>query len=187
MSGNLPLRRGAATTGVHRLRHLPPVQPTRGGRMPTTKKKQADGDGVLMAAPEGLSRGSSGDDVKAVQNYLTRFGYLAPPASDGDGRAEELDLRAITEAGEYDDATEEAVRLFQQMAGLEVTGELDEPTREKMNQPRCGNPDITPLTNPNIASMVEPELAPFVATGGRGPTTALTYAIQETGIDLPAG
>jgi hypothetical protein len=154
--------------------------------MATTRKKKGNGDGVLMAAPEGVSRGSSGDDVTAVQDYLVRFGYLGSPPSAEDGRRAELDLRAITEPGEFDDATEEALRLFQQYAGLEVTGELDAPTVEKMNQPRCGNPDITPLSNPSIASMVEPEMAPFVATGGRWPTSQLTYAIQEGAVEVPA-
>jgi hypothetical protein len=154
--------------------------------MAVTKSKQGNGEAVLMASPEGLSRGSTGDEVKPLQDYLIRFGYLAPPPSAEDGRRAELDLRAMTAPGEFDEATEEALRAFQQFAGLPVTGELDARTREKMTQARCGNPDITPLTNPTIASLVEPEVAPFVATGGRWPTNALTYALQETGLDLPA-
>jgi peptidoglycan hydrolase-like protein with peptidoglycan-binding domain len=155
--------------------------------MPTTKKKKSGGNGAaLMEAPEGLVHGSSGDDVNLLQNYLVRFGYLPEPPSAEDGRRDELDLRPRTTPGEFDDATEEALRTFQKMAGLEITGELDAPTREKMTQPRCGNPDITPLSNPTIVSLVEPEIAPFVASGGRWPTRNLRYALQETGIDLPA-
>jgi peptidoglycan hydrolase-like protein with peptidoglycan-binding domain len=154
--------------------------------MPTTKKKSGGNDAALMEAPEGLAPGSSGDDVKLLQNYLVRFGYLAEPPSAEDGRLAELDLRPRTTPGEFDDATEEALRTFQKLAGLEITGELDAPTREKMTQPRCGNPDITPVSNPTIVSLVEPEIAPFVASGGRWPTRNLRYALQETGIDLPA-
>ncbi len=145
-----------------------------------------DGGQALMTAPEGLALGSTGEEVQPLQDYLVRFGYLAAPPTAEDGRRAELDLRPATSPGDFDDATEEALRMFQKMAHLEVTGRLDAPTREKMQQPRCGNPDITPLTNPSIASMVEPGLAPFVATGGRWPTSALTYALQESGLDLPA-
>jgi peptidoglycan hydrolase-like protein with peptidoglycan-binding domain len=155
--------------------------------MATTKKGSGGNGAALMEAPEGLAPGSSGDDVKLLQNYLRRFGYLGLPPTAEDGRVAELDLRPTAEEGEFDDATEEALRTFQKMAGLPVTGELDAATREKMQQPRCGNPDITPVSNPTIASLVDPEVAGFVATGGRWPTRNLRYALQETGIDLPAG
>ena len=155
--------------------------------MATTKKKGAGGNGAaLMEAPAGLKAGSSGDHVELLQNYLTRFGYLATPPSKEDGRQAELDLRPTAAPGEFDEATEEALRQFQERAGLPVTGKLDEATQEKMQQPRCGNPDITPLSNPTILSLVDPERAGFVATGGRWPTRTLRYAFQETAVDLPA-
>jgi peptidoglycan hydrolase-like protein with peptidoglycan-binding domain len=140
-----------------------------------------------MEAPAGLKAGSSGDDVELLQNYLTRFGYLATPPTKEDGRKAELDLRPTAEPGEFDEATEEALRLFQERAGLPVTGKLDKATREQMQRPRCGNPDITPVINPTILSLVEQDAAGFVATGGRWPTRNLRYAFQETGADLPAG
>jgi len=139
-----------------------------------------------MEAPAGLEPGSSGDDVELLQNYLTRFGYLATPPSKEDGRKAELDLRPTAKLGEFDEATEEALRTFQRFAGLSITGKLDKATREKMQQPRCGNPDITPVSNATILSLVDPGVAEFVATGGRWPTRNLRYAFQETGADLPA-
>src|SRR5437867_10065211 len=155
--------------------------------MPTTKKKSGgNGAAALMEAPEGLAPGSSGDDVELLQNYLTRFGYLTTPPSKEDGRKAELDLRPMAASGEFDDATEEALGLFQKMAGLPVTGELDAETREKMQQPRCGNPDITPVSNPTILSLVDQDVAGFVATGGRWPTRNLRYGVQELGLGLPA-
>src|SRR5688572_11540986 len=135
MSASLLLRRGSAATGVHRssplLRRRRRVTRPGEGAMPATKKKKSGGNGAaLMEAPEGLALGSSGDDVKPLQDYLVRFGYLGPPPSAEDGRRAELDLRPVTEPGEFDEATQEALRTFQKMAGLEVTGELDAPTRE---------------------------------------------------------
>ena len=154
--------------------------------MPTTKKRSGGNGAALMEAPEGLAPGSSGDDVELLQNYLVRFGYLARPPTPEDGRAAELDLRPAAEPGEFDEATEEALKTFQKMAGLPVTGKLDAATHEKAQQARCGNPDITPVTNSTILSLVDPGVAGFVATGGRWPTRNLRYAFQETGIDLPA-
>jgi peptidoglycan hydrolase-like protein with peptidoglycan-binding domain len=155
--------------------------------MATTKKGSGGNGAALMEAPAGLAPGSTGDDVELLQNYLRRFGYLGHPPTREDGRVAELDLRPTAEPGEFDEATEEALRTFQKMAGLPVTGELDEETREKMQKPRCGNPDIAPVSNATIASLVDPEVAAFVATGGRWPTRNLRYALQETGVDLPAG
>lgn len=37
---------------------------------------------------------------------------------------------------------DEFSRKFQRMVGLNVTGKLDEATRKKMSQRRCGLPDI---------------------------------------------
>jgi hypothetical protein len=139
-----------------------------------------------MKAPAGLKAGASGTNVKALQNYIRRFGYLAHEPQPEDGRVAELDLRPMADDGKFDESTEEALRTFQKFAGLPITGELDEATRDKMQEPRCGNPDITPVSNPTILSLVDPEIAGFVATGGRWPTRNLRYGFQELGIDLPA-
>ena len=139
----------------------------------------------MASTTEELSVGSEGDEVAALQQYLVRFGYVADGTARNGGRPAPLDLRPTVRSGSFDDATESALRAFQTMANLPVTGVLDAATREKIQQPRCGNPDVS-LPNPTIASMGQPDLAAFVATGGRWPTSDLTYALQETGVDLPA-
>ena len=69
----------------------------------TKSSKKSNGQAVLMASPEGLSKGSTGNDVKPLQEYLTRFGYLAPPPSKDDGKGlDELELRSTTKPGEFD-------------------------------------------------------------------------------------
>ena len=45
-------------------------------RKAATKKRGGSNGATLMDAPEGLALGSSGNDVKLLQNYLSRFGYL---------------------------------------------------------------------------------------------------------------
>lgn len=149
-----------------------------------------------IGAKAGLAKGATGDDVTAVQEYLSRFGYLAPASargaadatsvSTGDGpgggelngsgdlngtvggAAAALETRPLVNKGTFDDATEEALRRFQRMTGLQATGTLDEATRDMMAQPRCGNVDVKS----------------FVTTGGRWPTTDLVYAFQEFSTDV---
>jgi peptidoglycan hydrolase-like protein with peptidoglycan-binding domain len=149
-------------------------------------KKRKDADRVRMAAREGLSVGSKGKGVEALQEYLVRFGYLAELPAGVEEAEAELDLRPVRTPGVFDEATESALRKFQEMAGLPDTGELDAATLEKANSPRCGNPDVGPPGIPALGSLLDPGVAEFVATGGRWPTNALTYAFQETGADLPA-
>jgi hypothetical protein len=115
----------------------------------------------------GLRAGATGDDVDRLQQYLTEFGYLESTHLDAFGvRARHLD--EVTHEGEFDEATEIALRRFQQFVGLEPTGELDEATLRQMAQPRCGFPDT----------------AEFVLQGSKWNKTQLTYAFQNFSPDL---
>ena len=122
--------------------------------MPTTKKNEGNGAAALMEAPEGLAPGSSGDDVELLQNYLTRFGYLASPPSKEDGRKAELDLRPMAEPGEFDDATEEAIRQFQTIAGLPQRGTTIDRSSAGIDVSvgSLGGPRPTPHTQTEAAS-----------------------------------
>ncbi len=119
--------------------------------------------------PELPKAGDAG--LEELQRYLTRFGYLAEAgkAAVVGGGTPITDPRPVAGEG-FDDATRDALRSFQAMAGLPVTGELDDATRAKMIAPRCGNADVRS----------------FVATGGRWPTTDLVYAFSEFSPDLDA-
>eukprot|EP00080_Pristionchus_pacificus_P000973 PDM60993.1 metallopeptidase [Pristionchus pacificus] len=62
-----------------------------------------------------------------AMSYLHTFGYLHP---------DKLNSHHVTRE-DQEIKLEKAVKEFQQMAGLEVTGMLDVATREKMSRPRC--------------------------------------------------
>ena len=88
-----------------------------------------------------LGPGTTGPDVRAVQRYLGRYGYFP---SDELARHYPQWAPVVGQSptdGEYDRATELAVRAFQRMGGLQQTGVVDRATRDLMQQPRCGMPD----------------------------------------------
>lgn len=134
-----------------------------------------------------VTKKASGKEVTRVQDYLERYGYLgtqdpdhelfgaaAFPMPEGDTLAELEGRPTPGRSGQFDDGTADAVRRFQEFAGLPVTGEVDEATAEKMNQPRCGNPDPAGL-------------AEFSTSGRRWATTNLRYAFQNFSPDLNSG
>lgn len=135
----------------------------------------------------GVGADSRGAAVTRVQDYLERFGYLtgtsdtseafgAPgfPLGEGDDAAALAGRNQAGTKGTYDDATTEAVRRFQQFAGLPATGEVDDATADKMNEPRCANLDLTGL-------------AEFSTSGRRWAGPNLRYAFQNFTTDVPSG
>jgi len=86
--------------------------------------------------------------VKATK-YLEKYGYV-----------EDIGDRTIDEEEYFS----EAIKTFQEFAGLEVTGELDEETEKMMDTPRCGMDD---------------RVANFVTQGSKWPKKDLTYRISE--------
>src|SRR5262245_7312645 len=125
----------------------------------------------------GPRNGSKGVDTTELQAYLRKYGYLGAAAA-----AEPFGMRSFPGAkglapviedvhpGDFDDATEAALRNFQRFNQLRETGELDAATAALMNQPRCGVPDI----------------ASFAAAGQKWSTTNLRSAFQNFTADLPS-
>jgi peptidoglycan hydrolase-like protein with peptidoglycan-binding domain len=135
----------------------------------------------------GLSAGSTGDEVIHVQEYLEHYGYLgaafasmeefgavAYPHGEDDDLAQLEDRPERPAPGQFDEPTSAALRRFQSFAGLPVTGVLDEATAAKMNQPRCGVPDIGGL-------------AEFATSGRKWATNNLRYAFQNFTPDVTQG
>lgn len=137
--------------------------------------------------PSGLETGATGRDVTHVQEYLRSFGYLgdvtetverfgaAPfPLAEGDDFATLGGQSGEVTPGTFDDPTAQAVRRFQAFASLPLTGVVDELTARKLNQPRCGLPDL-------------PGLGEFATSGRKWATNNLRYAFENFTPDVPSG
>ena len=133
----------------------------------------------------GLQEGSKAKAVAPVQEYLRAYGYLEGEASafssddvhlrsDGE-RDHVLSEPLAAQDGVLDAATVESLRRFQSFARLPVTGELDAATVEKMNQPRCGDPDV---------ASDDATAAEFVTGVGKWSSNNLTYSFQNYTADL---
>ncbi|MFY0610996.1 MAG: matrixin family metalloprotease [Hyphomicrobiaceae bacterium] len=108
-----------------------------------------------------LDAGDKGDDVRALQTFLTETGYL--PAN--------------REPGVLCSSTSDALKMFQSNYGLKQSGIGDTDTLKLMQRPRCGVPD---LPDPEDGS----ELAPFVLRGCKYDELDLTYAFLNDTPDL---
>lgn len=148
--------------------------------MSTIENRTDRGGPVIDLDSLGLEPGASGDGVRSVQRYLRRFGYLGEGQGAEGGQGMEMDADAIgidlallddrpeAHEGDFDDATEEALKRFQQMAGIPVTGTVDEATLARMQQKRCGVPDV----------------GAFETGHSKWSTNELTYSFQNLTPDL---
>jgi len=107
------------------------------------------------------------------KEYLQKFGYLPEVVGRASGTEEE-----------DEEIFAEAVRNFQDMAGIEVTGSVNDETRQIMAMPRCGDKD-------EVGSGIESRSAATVAPKKnvtRKPTSfsknKLTYAITKYTTDM---
>lgn len=129
--------------------------------------KDARSDSITPKSA-GASLGSSGEDVARLNRYLERFGYI------DSGIHAVFDMKPTGAVApppnedEFGAQTERALRKFQSMNSLPVTGVLDDATLAKMSQPRCGNPDV----------------GEYVLSGRKWNKNHLTYAFQEFTSDL---
>jgi peptidoglycan hydrolase-like protein with peptidoglycan-binding domain len=126
-----------------------------------------------------LMLGSSGAAVRAVNEYLKRFGYF-PSA---DLAAQYPAWRPIVDQApadplRYDEHTAAAVRALQSIGGLAPTGVVDEATRVLLARPRCGVPDGIERLDASDKFANH-----YTSWAGR---TSLTYRLQNTDdVSLP--
>jgi hypothetical protein len=139
---------GALSCGDHVVVCL--ADPESGAIPEGCREELADIGDAISGAPVELGEahdtdlgiGSSGDDVRALHQYLQSYGYF--PNDDLRGRYSWW--RPIIASGPadprvYDERTEEAVTALQVNSGLEPTGYVDAATRAVLTMPRCGVPD----------------------------------------------
>jgi hypothetical protein len=105
---------------------------------------------ALEQSDRTLALGSSGEDVRAVTRYLTRFGYLPNAALSRTFPEWRSPVANAPEREDvYDENTAAAVQHLQLALGIADSGVVDAETRAVMLQPRCGVPESTPLDSSN--------------------------------------
>jgi hypothetical protein len=118
----------------------------------------------LGAIDVDLARGAKGSGVRAVQEYLTTFGYLPNETLANAYPAWRPLVASHATAGVYDAPTAEAVRHLQTNAGLAETGIVDAATRNLLLTPRCGVPDGIARIDPSEKFALQTGV-PFFAPG----------------------
>jgi hypothetical protein len=113
----------------------------------------------LLPRALGATVGAVGPEIAALQDFLARYGYLSRARSDAP-------ISLDAPSGTFDDATRAALEDFQRFHHLETTGELDDPSLEVMQAPRCGVPDHG-----------QNDFLPF---GSKWPTNFITFALRDT-------
>lgn len=122
----------------------------------------------------GIKRGDEGEEVKELQNYLKNFGYLGADDATQKFRAKSDEIaptKQVTQ-GVFDEATESAIRTFQEFYHLPITGDLNKQTINLMLKPRCGVEDVVN------------EDRKYVAVGTKWDKKHLTYRFENFTSDL---
>ncbi|XP_032421504.1 matrix metalloproteinase-16 isoform X2 [Xiphophorus hellerii] len=108
-----------------------------------------------------ISRSVSGEEQHqfSVEGWLQRYGYL-PHTEPG--------MSVLRSAK----TMQSAIAAMQRIYGLNVTGTLDETTKEWMQRPRCGVPD-------KIKSATRSRRRRYALTGQKWQRTHITYSIKN--------
>ena len=129
-----------------------------------------------MSGEIGLKKGDSGREVDLLQSYLRKFGYIRPEKETRFGAKADMS-RAVEppRREEFDELTENALKLFQAFNKIPQTGTLTRETVHLMLTPRCGVTDI-------IEKGTGPE--EFNVFGEKWDKTDLTYRFENFTPDM---
>lgn len=131
----------------------------------------------IVPTQTGASLGSSGVNVERLHNHLAQFGYFDTGIHEQFGVAATGAAPEPAEWDEFDEATEQALKRFQEFHGLAVTGEVDREVVDLMQRPRCGDVDIGGFKQ-------RAHGGEYVRQGGEWDTNNLRYGFQEFSGDL---
>jgi len=109
------------------------------------------------------SVGTQDPEITKVQQYLTRYGYLATTMS----------------PGTLDKPTSAALKTFQEVQGLKATGNVNADTTVALEAARCGTPDVGLIT-----SLRGGESGSFVLRGCSYSRTEFTYRFVNGTADI---
>jgi len=118
-----------------------------------------------------LQRGASGEEVKKLQTFLSRFPDIYPEG-------------LVT--GYYGQLTENAVRKFQEKQGLETVGNVGPKTLSKLNElvtEGAGSSGTIPpglLTAPGIKKKIETSATTASSTGATPSGTPVVLSVNST-------
>lgn len=112
-----------------------------------------------------MKLGAKHPEITKVQKYLTRFGYLTTTVS----------------TGHLDTATSKALKTYQKLLGLKVTGDLTEQTINMLETRRCGNPDVGMIA---ASAKVNDPVSKFVLRGCKYNKTNFTYRFSNGTADI---
>jgi Putative peptidoglycan binding domain/Matrixin len=107
------------------------AEPIEGQPVPSLERLSSD-----------LQLGAHGDEVRALNHYLSEYGYFPNAELEEKYPAwSPLIEAAPADPASFDEQTARAVRLLQAKNELPVTAIVDAATRRLLKQPRCGVPD----------------------------------------------
>lgn len=123
---------------------------------------------MIFGERTSFQQGDEHETVADVRTFLDRLGYMSL-----------AQMATATDRTVFDANLEQAVKKYQHFHGLEPTGTIDEETRQVMEIPRCGVPDLFMGAEPH-----PPGVAMFVLSGGKWPSYELSYKFVTGTIDL---